>query len=234
MPKEETSSKKKVKAWLMALTGPDAGTRYLIKGPTWRIGRDASCDLVPGGRSAAAVSSKHMLITREGQSFTLRDLDSTNGTYVNDQRVDEMILDNRSLISLGPSGPRFQFLVEEDKGQPDKTVVAPRRFVLERDGAREKKPVHENLLREAVDRARAAREVGQGGDTEIIMREMLQKAVRRSRRKLKILVACLVLTLLFGSGWSMRTIGDLKVTKNEIDGQINRLESALAAADDPE
>lgn len=231
---DESSKKTKQKAWLMALTGPEAGTRYLIKDAVWTIGRDPSNHLVPGGRSAAAVSSKHVRLTREGQSFKLKDMDSTNGTYVNDERIKEVVLDNRALISLGPSGPRFQFIVEEDKGDAEKTVVQPRRFVLERHGAREKKAVqHETLVRDAVDRARAAREVGQGGDTEIIMREMLEKAIRRSRRKLKIAVACLCLLLISGGWWSYSKIDELADAKTEIDGQINRIEQSLAAADDP-
>ncbi|MDJ0835452.1 MAG: transglycosylase SLT domain-containing protein [Acidobacteriota bacterium] len=235
MPMED-SSKKKVKAWLMALTGPEAGTRYLIKNNVWRIGRDAANDLVPGGRSAAAVSGKHMAITREGQSFLLRDAGSTNGTYVNDKKVEEAILENRTLISLGPSGPRFQFLIEEDVGDGEKTLVQPRRFVLDRDGIREKKveETHGSLIREAVDKARAARESGKGGQTEIIMREMLTKAVRRSRRNLKIAIALLTLSLIGGGWWSMNTIGSLKATKTEIDSKINRIETDLAAADDPE
>jgi len=225
----------KIKAWLMALTGPEAGTRYQINHENWSVGRDEANALVPGGRSAAAVSAKHMQISRDEDGYLLRDLGSTNGTYLNDERVDEARLGNRALISLGPSGPRFQFLIEEEGGETEKTVVQPRRFVLERDGAREKKPgeAHETLIREAVDKARLAREEGRGGQTEIIMREMLLEAVRRSRRKLKILIGVLVLALMGGAVWSLVTISTLKTTKSEIDGQIGRIEADLSTASDP-
>jgi len=232
----EEGSKKKLKIWLMALTGPEAGTRYQIKGKVWRIGRDPSSDLVPGGRSAAAVSSKHLVITQEGRSFRLRDLNSTNGTYVNDQRVEDATLEDRALIALGPSGPRFQFVVEEVSTDSEKTAIQPRRIVLNRDAERRKRKAeqHDAIIENAVERARAARDMGKGGQTSIIMREVILEMIRRSRRNLKIAVVTLLFLLLLGGSWSWLTIGGLRTQKTAIDGQINRIEAALAAADEPE
>lgn len=51
---------------------------------SWVIGSTADCDIVvdhPG------VSKKHCRLRREGTTFTLEDLASTNGTFVNDVRV---------------------------------------------------------------------------------------------------------------------------------------------------
>lgn len=48
------------------------------------IGRSPSCDLpVPSAR----VSRRHAWVHREGSGYSVSDLGSTNGTYVNDQRV---------------------------------------------------------------------------------------------------------------------------------------------------
>jgi hypothetical protein len=50
----------------------------------------------------------------------------------------------------------------------------------------------DELLKEAVSRARRARRTGIGGQTSIIMREMLDKALHRSSRKFKITIGALV------------------------------------------
>jgi ABC transport system ATP-binding/permease protein len=51
-----------------------------------QIGRDPSNDVV---LDTPTVSRFHAQIERVGQRYRLRDLRSANGTFVNDQRVDE-------------------------------------------------------------------------------------------------------------------------------------------------
>jgi ABC-type multidrug transport system ATPase subunit/pSer/pThr/pTyr-binding forkhead associated (FHA) protein len=50
----------------------------------WAIGRDPQCEIVV---DAPGVSSRHCLLTQDGDGFLLEDLSSTNGTFVNGQRV---------------------------------------------------------------------------------------------------------------------------------------------------
>lgn len=51
---------------------------------SWTIGSDASCDLIV---NSSTVSGQHCRLTDDGGALTLSDLDSTNGTFVNGQRL---------------------------------------------------------------------------------------------------------------------------------------------------
>jgi ABC-type multidrug transport system ATPase subunit len=51
---------------------------------SWLVGSDASCDLVV---SDPTVSGRHCRLTRTEQGFTLEDLGSTNGTYVDGAKI---------------------------------------------------------------------------------------------------------------------------------------------------
>lgn len=62
------------------------------------IGRDESSDLqVRSGR----VSRRHAVITREGDNFCVEDLDSTNGTFLNGQRITEATLQSGDMLTVG-------------------------------------------------------------------------------------------------------------------------------------
>ena len=50
----------------------------------WVIGRASGCDLVV---NLPEVSSRHCALTETPQGFVLEDLGSSNGTYVNGQRL---------------------------------------------------------------------------------------------------------------------------------------------------
>ncbi len=86
-------------AALVVLHGGDLGRRYLLAQPETAIGRSSRCDIRVDHES---VSRRHAMLRREGLSVFLRDLKSTNGTLVNDQRVGaERELANGDLIKIG-------------------------------------------------------------------------------------------------------------------------------------
>jgi len=63
------------------------------------IGRTNSCDLrIPVG----SVSREHCEILVNGESVTIRDLGSSNGTFVNDTRVQEAKVGAGDVIVVGP------------------------------------------------------------------------------------------------------------------------------------
>ena len=49
----------------------------------------------------SAVSSHHAVLTRKGEDYILRDLNSTNGTRVNGQRIVEMRLYHGDVVNFG-------------------------------------------------------------------------------------------------------------------------------------
>ena len=60
-----------------------------------------------------SVSSRHAIIATERGEFFLLDQDSTNGTYLNGDRVKTSKLKTGDVIELGHFGPRLQVIIEE-------------------------------------------------------------------------------------------------------------------------
>jgi diguanylate cyclase (GGDEF)-like protein len=69
------------------------------------IGRDPECDLV---LTDALVSSRHALLEDRGDSWTLIDLGSTNGTSVNGEKGKEFVLVRNDKIAFGRTVARFE------------------------------------------------------------------------------------------------------------------------------
>jgi pSer/pThr/pTyr-binding forkhead associated (FHA) protein len=85
---------------LMVADGVNKGKVINVAKAQFLVGRDSSCQLRPASQS---VSKRHcVLLLREGRAF-VRDLKSTNGTFVNDQPVEgEVELHNDDKLLIGP------------------------------------------------------------------------------------------------------------------------------------
>ena len=68
---------------LVITEGSDTGRGFQVTG-TLSIGRDAATGIVIDDEEA---SRRHAVVTREGDGVIVRDLDSTNGTWVNEELV---------------------------------------------------------------------------------------------------------------------------------------------------
>ena len=87
------------------------------------IGRREDCDLrIPLGD----VSRKHCRLIREEDSVRIEDLGSSNGTYVNGQRVQEAILQPGDTVRVGPVAFVLQVdgVPAEDEMQPNEGAAA--------------------------------------------------------------------------------------------------------------
>ena len=70
---------------------------------TWIIGSSPDCDLVVDN---SAVSSRHCRLETDGNTLTVHDLDSTNGTFVNGERLSgSRVVTTDDEITLGQSQP---------------------------------------------------------------------------------------------------------------------------------
>lgn len=230
---------------LLRLNGPSKGTPHRMHGDILRIGRDPNNELVVEGPEASIASSRHAEIRRTGNSFQLKDLGSTNGTYLDGQRVSEASIQNHSLVSLGPGGAEFQFEVdlqtEERLSETIRVASLPEQLsaqpvgkvsIVMGNNPGSSHRQQEELLKDAVQRARQVRRAGIGGQTSIIMREMLDKAIHRSGKRFKLTIALLIAALLTVSIYSVWVIQGLKHQKSQIDLQIGQIERELQNAGD--
>ena len=69
---------------LVMRTGPTTGKTYTLEAGEISVGRDPSNDIVIND---AEVSRKHARLLFQDGSYVLEDLGSTNGTYINGQRL---------------------------------------------------------------------------------------------------------------------------------------------------
>lgn len=100
-------------------TGPNPGKEYRLDKPEVFLGRDLTCDIVIND---SEVSRRHMRFFAQGDSYILEDLGSTNGTFINGQRVvSPTILRNGELISIGE---HISFSFETLGADPEATVVS--------------------------------------------------------------------------------------------------------------
>lgn len=85
---------------------PDGARReFRVKGGRFLIGRKPECDLcVPH----ATVSRQHCEIVVVGDEVRLRDLGSSNGTFLNDVRVQESRLEPGDRVTVGPAALTLQ------------------------------------------------------------------------------------------------------------------------------
>ncbi len=84
---------------LVVTRGPNIGARYLLGEKVVRAGRHPESDIF---LDDITVSRRHVEITPEdGGAYSLRDLGSLNGTYVNRERIDEVQLAPGDEVQIG-------------------------------------------------------------------------------------------------------------------------------------
>lgn len=85
-------------ACLIVIYGEDIGRRVRLSAERVVVGRSSQADMQIDQES---VSRNHCQITFHGKRHVVRDLGSTNGTYVNDEPCDELELRDGDQIKIG-------------------------------------------------------------------------------------------------------------------------------------
>jgi len=98
------------KCQLSIIDGPDKGKKYSLVKPITKVGKKETNDLAV---SDSTVSRNHILIEYSSDSFLLRDMDSTNGTYLNGTKVKEAYLVPGDRIKIGNT--TLEFVAFEEK-----------------------------------------------------------------------------------------------------------------------
>ena len=89
---------REVCGWLVALNGQHKGEDFRLRVGKNVIGTAADCDIVLSDKK---LSRKHATIRFEGGEFQIADLDSSNGTHVNDEKVQKHDLIDNDIVKLG-------------------------------------------------------------------------------------------------------------------------------------
>lgn len=86
-------------ALLVVRRGPNSGSRFLLDGELTTAGRHPQSDIF---LDDVTVSRRHVEFRRSSDgSFTVADVGSLNGTYVNRERIDQVPLSNGDEVQIG-------------------------------------------------------------------------------------------------------------------------------------
>jgi pSer/pThr/pTyr-binding forkhead associated (FHA) protein len=83
---------------LVVRQGPEIGTRYSLVGDQVSVGRVPDNDIQ---LDDFTVSRQHAVFVKQGAAWLVRDLGSLNGTYVNNERVDESVVEHGDALQIG-------------------------------------------------------------------------------------------------------------------------------------
>jgi pSer/pThr/pTyr-binding forkhead associated (FHA) protein len=98
-----------VVGWFVALTGEQRGEDFRVREGQNTIGSASDADIV---LRDAAISGKHASLRYKDERFTITDLDSTNGTFLND-RTDPIAreeLKDNDIVRVGEIRLKFKCL----------------------------------------------------------------------------------------------------------------------------
>lgn len=100
----------------LVVHAPDRTWEVPLTGDEWTIGRASSNNLA---LDYLKTSRSHARLERKGSDFILRDLQSTNGTYIHDERIEQRALKNGDTFRIGPT----RIVFKSGFAQEEMTVV---------------------------------------------------------------------------------------------------------------
>ncbi len=95
---------------LVVIKGPQRGTEFVISADVIQVGKAPENDLVIGDET---VSRVHFAIVRDAKGYLLRDLQSTNGTFLDSAEIKEAYIRAGAVIGAGAS--EFKFTPFEER-----------------------------------------------------------------------------------------------------------------------
>jgi len=108
-------------AWLTTVRGRDVGQMFEVAdSQAATLGRSVKCDIrVPDGQA----SRSHCRVERIGNDWSITDLGSSNGTFVNEERVTEATLRSGDVILVGTTAYKLTIDAMPDAGDLGGTEV---------------------------------------------------------------------------------------------------------------
>ena len=106
---------------LIMRSGPTPGASFILEGDQLTIGRDSTNEVVIND---AEISRRHARLTFQGGKYVLEDLGSTNGTFVNGQRLaGPRVLKAGEVVSFGE---QIVLVFEATTIDAGATMISPR------------------------------------------------------------------------------------------------------------
>jgi predicted component of type VI protein secretion system len=106
---------------LIMRSGPTPGAIFPLEGDQLNIGRDSTNEVTIND---AEISRRHARLTFQGGKYVLEDLGSTNGTFVNGQRLaGPRVLKAGEVVSFGE---QIVLVFEVVTNDPGATMISPR------------------------------------------------------------------------------------------------------------
>jgi hypothetical protein len=91
------------------LSGSRTGHTQKITTPSATVGRNPSNSIAFDPQADRAVSGNHAELHFRNGAWWIRDLGSSNGTWVNGERISERMIQSGEVVQLGTNGPQLQF-----------------------------------------------------------------------------------------------------------------------------
>ncbi len=167
------------------LSGARAGQVETFRKTYIGLGRHPLSDVRFDPDRDLDVSSRHAAVIRHGEAFVLRDLGSTNGTFVNGQRISgDVTLTDGDRIGLGAHGPAVEFHSVVSEPEADAVSAAARASAERMSAPREQYPAvvvrrTSTALRIATDLAAA----GSSGDARALSRLRAELSAAETRQR---------------------------------------------------
>jgi hypothetical protein len=191
------------------------------------IGRDASCTLTIDSGLVSRIHAR--VVLRDGR-WRVEDLDSTNGLYLDGERVDTVDLDGPVTVRLGANGPRLHL-------RPQPQAAAPQ------TASPSKAPSSQSPNRQSPNRQSPKGSVtaylnyyfqgdeSEGGEHTRLLRKAYRRARHTERRRFLVLVAgvlgvCLVLAVV--ALWQYQQRERLEGLAEQVFLDLKRQDLALA------
>jgi hypothetical protein len=110
--------------YLEMVRGTVVGRKFPLPDGAVSIGRSSqnTISLPPSEKS---VSGHHAILYKSPERILVQDLQSTNGTYVNDERITERDLSPGDQLGFGQAGPRLRLIVSDRELDTSVPVAAP-------------------------------------------------------------------------------------------------------------
>ena len=99
--------------FLKVKEGPSKGTEIRLRNEAVKIGRSRACQIrIAGDR----ISRDHAQIEPADGGFVLSDLKSSNGTFVNGERISEKLLKPGDEVRIGITSFRIEEISDDVEG----------------------------------------------------------------------------------------------------------------------